>query len=67
MECMVIMGIKIEDLLVGRIALPKRYYSSNFNISDKFKQETKKYLKLINQIDGYEFSEDKQKLIRKKN
>lgn len=60
------MGIKIEDLLATRIALPKRYYNSNFNISDKFKQETIKFLELIKQIDGHEFSEDKQKLIQQK-
>lgn len=60
------MGIRIEDLLLTRIVLPKRYYNSDFNISDKFKQETTKYLELINQIDGCEFSKDEQIVIQKK-
>lgn len=66
MGWMISMGLKIEDLLFTRIALPKRYYSSDFNISDKFKQETMEYIELINQIDGSEFSEDEQKLIQQK-
>lgn len=62
----IVMGIRIEDLLFSRISLPKRYYNSNFNISDKFKQETTKYLELVNQIDGHEFSEDEQTSIQQK-
>ena len=60
------MGLKIEDLLLTRIALPKRYYNGDFNIIDKFKQETIEYLELVNQIDGNEFSADEQKLIQQK-
>lgn len=55
------MGLKIEDLLFEKIELPKRYYNGDFNILDKFKQETTEYLKLLKQIDGAEFTEDKQK------
>lgn len=57
------MCIEIEDLL-REIHLPKMYFNNDFDISEKFKEEANRYLKLLRQIDGHEFEKEKQKIIQ---
>lgn len=59
------MNIKIEDLL-RKITLPKRYFNEKFDIREKFKYETDKYLNLLKLVDGSEFEKDRAEIIQKK-
>lgn len=59
------MSIKIEDFL-RKISLPKRYFNDNFDICQKYKDETDDYLKLLRMIDGSEFEEHKKDKIQQK-
>lgn len=59
------MNIKIEDFL-RKITLPKRYFNEKFDICEKFKYETDKYLNLLKLINGNEFEKDKAEIIGKK-
>lgn len=56
------MNLKIEDLM-KKITLPKRYFSNNFIISEKFREEKKKFLSLVGQCKGNEFEDDKKSKI----
>ena len=59
------MAIKIEDFL-RKILLPKRYLNDNFDICQKYKDETDEYLKFLGMIDGSEFEEYKRDKIQQR-
>ncbi len=59
------MAIKIEDFL-RKNSLPKRYLNDNFDICQKYKDETDEYLNLLGMIDGSEFELDKKEKIQHK-
>ena len=49
------------------LELPKKYYDSDFDISEKYAEETKIFIEGIRKIDGSEFSDKgkKEKVIHK--
>lgn len=58
--------MNIEDLLKS-LELPKKYYDSNFDISEKYAEEAKIFIEGIGKIDGAEFADkDKQEQIQEK-
>lgn len=58
--------MNIEDLLKS-LELPKKYYDSNFDISEKYAEEAKIFIEGIGNIDGAEFADkDKQEQIQEK-
>lgn len=58
------MTLTIEELF-QKIILPKKYFSADFNISDKFKDEATAFLSYLDQCDGGEFKPEKQPEIKK--
>lgn len=58
--------MNIEALLKS-LELPKKYYDSNFDISEKYAEEAKIFIEGIGKIDGAEFADkDKQEQIQEK-
>lgn len=58
--------MNIEDLLKS-LELPKKYYDSNFDISEKYAEEAKIFIEGIGKIDGAEFADkDQQEQIQEK-
>nr|WP_300186175.1 hypothetical protein [uncultured Agathobaculum sp.] len=57
------MSLTIEDLF-QKIILPKKYFSNDFNISDKFREESTIFLTYLDQCTGEEFNPEKQPLIK---
>ena len=57
------MSIKIKDFL-SRLSLPKKYFSDDFLIIEKFKEESDIFLKLLTECKGDEFEKNSQKLIQ---
>lgn len=57
------MSLTIEDLL-QKIILPKKYFSNDFDISDKFRDEATAFLSYLDQCAGEEFNPEKQPLIK---
>lgn len=49
-----------------KILLPKRYLNDNFDICQKYKDETDEYLKFLGMIDGSEFEEYKRDKIQQR-
>lgn len=47
-------------------SLPKRYYNDSFDMCQKYRDETDKYLKLLRMIDGSEFEEHKKEKIQQR-
>ncbi len=41
-----------------KIALPKKYFSNDFIIADKFKEESEIFIDLLSHCDGTEFNEN---------
>ena len=57
------MSLTIEDLF-QKIILSKKYFSNDFNISDKFREESMIFLSYLDQCAGEEFNPEKQQLIK---
>lgn len=57
------MSLTINDLLF-KIKLPKRYFDNNFDISQRFRIESKYFLELLTKYDFVEFQEKEKKLLR---
>lgn len=57
------MSLKIEELF-QKISLPKKYFSNDFNILDKFGDEAMAFLSYLDQCVGEEFMPEKQPLIK---
>lgn len=54
--------MSIEEFLKS-LELPKKYYDSNFDMSEKYAEEADTFISGLKKIDAAEFSEDKQKEI----
>ena len=48
----------IEEFLKS-LELPKKYYDSNFDISEKYAEEAEIFIKRLKEVDVSEFQEDK--------
>lgn len=54
--------MSIEEFLKS-LVLPKKYYDSNFDMSEKYAEEADAFISGLKKIDAAEFAEDKQKEI----
>lgn len=55
------------EVFLKSLELPKKYYDSNFDISEKYKEEAKQFIKGLRKIDGREFEDkNKQEQIKEK-
>ena len=59
-----LMTLTIEELF-QKIILPKKYFSNDFNISDKFGDEATAFLSYLDQCDASEFTCEKQPEMKK--
>lgn len=59
------MSLKVEVLL-RKLALPKKYFNNDFVFSEKFKEEANSFVKFLNQCNGKEFKVDEEEKIKHK-